>query len=367
MKKATALSALIRRWQSIIILMLTIGFVTTPAMAILSDKAGQIQGQAPAVTGNVQVLFPDGETVLTDNAVLELNQILNQFRVSSSTAGLVLQDADGDTGLAALVDIEHANLSWKYNGTALTSAQLAASFRDNFAGQTLTLDVSAPVTVSSKTGLPTTAEPRLLTKSYTLTVASEFSGISVNGHTFGMTEGFPSTGFTGARFALNVRGVASDYAWDNGGSSWVTVDDSGNVAFTDKGNSTPVTITATPKGGGAPLTYTFSVNTWFINNGSTGMSWSDASNWCTAQGLTQPTKDDMTLGTNVRGIGSLWSEWGRMGKYSGSDFVNDYYWTSELEGVFNKIVFYYVVHLYDGDVDGGQNSSITEAVCRQGI
>ncbi|MEX2954835.1 hypothetical protein AB4K01_26960, partial [Serratia fonticola] len=255
-----------------LLFILLIELLATPAMAILSDKAGQIQGQAPSVMGNLQVLFPDGETVLSDNTMLELNQIPNQFRVSSSTAGLVLQDADGDTGLAALVDIEHAILSWKHDGTALKSAQLAAPFRDNFAGQTLTLDVSAPVTASSKTGLPTTAEPRLLTSNYTLTVASEFTGISVNGHTFGMAEGFPSTGFTGARFTLNVSGQASNYTWDNwdnSGGSWVTVDDSGNVSFTAKGNSTPVTITATPKGGGVPLIYTFSVNTWFINNGST--------------------------------------------------------------------------------------------------
>lgn len=172
MKNTIAIFALIRRWRNEVLLMLIIGLVTTPAMAILSENTGQIQGQAPSVTGNVQVVFPDGETALTDNAMLGLDQIPNQFRVSSSTAGLVLQDADGDTGLAALVDIEHSTLSWKYNGTALTSAQLATPFRVYFAGQTLTLDVSTPVTASSTTGLPTTAEPRLLTHSYTLTVAS---------------------------------------------------------------------------------------------------------------------------------------------------------------------------------------------------
>ncbi|WP_447870675.1 hypothetical protein [Serratia fonticola] len=363
MKKFIATLALIQRWQNVVLLMLTIGMVTTPAIAILSDKAGQIQGQVPSVTGNLQVLLPDGETLLTDNTMLELNQTPNQFSVSSSTEELVLQDADGDTGLAALVDIEHAILSWKYNGTALNPAQLAAPFRDNFAGQTLTLEVSAPVTASSTTGLPTTAEPRLLTSNYTLTVASEFTGISVNGHTFGMTEGFPSTGFTGAKFALSVPGVASDYTWDNGGSSWVTVDDSGNVAFTAKGNSTPVTITATPKGGGAPLTYTFSVNTWFINNGSTRMPWSDASNWCTAQGLTQPTRGDMSMGSAVRGLGSLFSEWGSMGNYSGSGFVNDFYWTSELSSSDNR----HLVLLSNGVVGSDYDTSAYYVACRQGL
>lgn len=53
MKKVIATLALIQRWQNVVLLMLTIGMVTTPAIAILSDKAGQIQGQAPAVTGDV--------------------------------------------------------------------------------------------------------------------------------------------------------------------------------------------------------------------------------------------------------------------------------------------------------------------------
>ncbi|WP_447870673.1 hypothetical protein [Serratia fonticola] len=351
-----------------LLFILLIGLLATPAMAILSDKAGQIQGQAPSVTGNVQVVFPDGETILSDNTMLALNQIPNQFRVSSSTADLVLQDADGDAGLAALVNIEHATLSWKYNGAALTSAQLAAPFRDNFAGQTLTLDVSAPVTASSTTGLPTTAEPRLLTSRYTLTVASEFTGISVNGHTFGMTEGFPSTGFTGAKFGLNVPGQASNYTWDNGGSSWVTVDDSGNVAFTAKGNSTPVTITATPKAGGASLTYTytFTVGSWFINNGYNGFgSWSDTVAWCTKQGLNLPTINDMTMGTGVRGMGSLFSEWGSMDKYREAWFGLNSYWTSDQSGQDDD--GHYAVSMLNGSVRYSLSNIYHYMTCPQSL
>ncbi|MBL5829438.1 hypothetical protein JBO46_25395, partial [Serratia fonticola] len=197
----------------------------------------------------------------------------------------------------------------------------------------------------------------------TFNVVPAFTGVSVNGHTFGMAEGFPSTGFTGAKFALSMSGVASDYIWDNGGSSWVTVDDSGNVAFTAKGNSTPVTITATPKGGGAPLTYTFSVNTWFINNGSTYMPWSDASNWCAAQGLTQPTRGDMTMGGNIRRMDSLFSEWGRMDNYSGSGFVYNYYGTSEQ----NSSDYHYYVHLGNGVVNSYNDTYLSYVVCRQGL
>ncbi|MBL5829841.1 Ig-like domain-containing protein, partial [Serratia fonticola] len=360
MKKFIATLALIQRWQNGVLLMLTIGMVTTPAMAILSDKAGQIQGQVPSVTGNLQVLFPDGETLLPDNTMLELNQIPNQFRVSSSTEGLVLQDADGDTGLAALVDIEHAILSWKYNGTALNPAQLAAPFRDNFAGQTLTLEISAPVTASSTTGLPTTAEPKHLTSRYTLTVASEFTGISANGHTFGMAEGFPSTGFTGATFTLNMSGAASDYAWTSS-ASWSSVDSNGQVTFTTQGNSSPVTITATPTTGGTPLTYSFTVRNWFINNGTEQMSWDQASTWCSNQQHKLPSTAAVTLGSRLRSGGSLWSEWGDMSKYSGSGFNGTYYSTAEVSG--NST---YWVNLRDGSSSSSVNAT-TYVICQPGV
>ncbi|EOZ1715478.1 Ig-like domain-containing protein [Yersinia enterocolitica] len=170
MRKTTTIPTLVRHWLNGIFLALFVGLVTTPAVAILSEKTGQIQGQAPTVTGRLQVLYPDGETVVADNAILGGDQIPNQFVVSSSTTYLVLQDTDDDSGLSAWVDTDHATLSWKHDGTELTPDQLAASFGSNFAGQALTLVVSAPVTVSSVTGLPTTAVPQILTSSYTLSV-----------------------------------------------------------------------------------------------------------------------------------------------------------------------------------------------------
>ncbi|MFV8988337.1 beta strand repeat-containing protein, partial [Serratia fonticola] len=170
MRNTTAIFELTRRWLNGVLLMLFIGAVTLPAVAVLSDKTGQIQGQAPTVTGSLQVLYPDGETVLADNATLGVNQIPSQFSVSSSFEGLILQDTDGDAGLTALVDTEHATQRWKHDGAELTSAQLAAPFGDYFLGQTLTLEVSAPVTASSVSGLPTTAEPQIITSTYSVAV-----------------------------------------------------------------------------------------------------------------------------------------------------------------------------------------------------
>ncbi|AHM74682.1 hypothetical protein [Yersinia hibernica] len=343
-----------------LLLVLFLGFLAAPAVGILSDNTGQIEGQAPTVTGNLQVLLPDGKTELVDNAMLGVNQIPGQFRVSSSTEGLELQDADGDAGLSAVIDTQSATLTWKLDGTELTSAQLSAPFGDDFLGQTLTLDVSAPVTASSESGKPTMAEPQIFTRSYTLLVPV-FTGVYVNAklthlsHTFAIDAGFPSTGFTGASFTLNISGLASDYIWSSSNTSWVTVDNLGNVTFTGQGDSSPVTITATPKVGGRPQSYTFTLSDWFTLNEDVMQDWSNAANWCTDQGMSQPTVLQFTLGINIRGMGSLWSEWGgQVERGEGSRF-----WSSEVSGT-NA---HYAVVKGNGNVYSSNNTNIYNALC----
>ncbi|HDL6960680.1 TPA: hypothetical protein PXM37_004361, partial [Yersinia enterocolitica] len=187
----------------------------------------------------------------------------------------------------------------------------------------------------------------------------------VNGHTFAVDAGFPHTGFTGAEFTLNAPGPASDYTWSSS-STWATVDGAGKVRFTQKGNAAPVTITATPTAGGDLLSYTFTVTDWFIHNGSTLMNWRDAANWCTSQGATQPTvaKLKLSLDQNTRGVGSLWSEWGRMDNYhSSSGFYSDIYWSSESHSTDT----YYSVYLYNGDNFSGYESINNAVVCLQSL
>lgn len=369
LKKAATILSLKSRFLNWVLLTLFTGSVTTPAIAILSDISGQIQGKAPTVTGRVQVLFPDGDTVLADNAMLEPNQIPNQFKVSSLTDSLVLQDADGDIGLDAWLDTDSAIMTWKHDGTTLTSAQLAAPFGDNFAGRTLTLGIYAPATASSITGFPRVNRQFLVSR-YTLNVASVFTGVSVNDHTFDVAEGFPKTGFIGAWFMLSTPVAASSYIWDNGDSSWVTVNDSGRVSFTARGNSTPVTITATPKTGGVPLIYAFSVNTWFIIDPSAAVNWNSASKLCTDQGLTLPSRVDVTFSDQEnklpeRKIGRLWSEWGRVATYPSSGLVPTDYWMSDPTEFLDK---HTVVDMYDGFVSPTNTTTNSHRVmCLQGI
>ena len=171
-----------------------------------------------------------------------------------------------------------------------------------------------------------------------------FEDISVNGFTFAVDAGFPTTGFPGAEFTLNTPSAPSDYTWSSD-VTWVSVDNGGNVSFTSEGHSapitklTPVTITAIPISGGTPLVYTFSLRTWFFVNtrsknpyNGPGLSVLD---WCQSHDPLNPTwyrvprETDLSLGANVRQVGALYAEWGAADYF----IVNDYYlgsryWTS---------------------------------------
>ncbi|PNK82396.1 hypothetical protein CEQ31_026610 [Serratia odorifera] len=66
-------------------------------------------------------------------------------------------------------------------------------------------------------------------------VAGSIAGIQVNGHRFDADAGFPSTGFNGAKFTLEVKeGKAADYTWSSS-ALWVSVNDNGEVSFTGQG------------------------------------------------------------------------------------------------------------------------------------
>ncbi|HHJ3135860.1 inverse autotransporter beta domain-containing protein [Citrobacter meridianamericanus] len=206
-----------------------------------------------------------------------------------------------------------------------------------------------------------------LSASITLTTP-EFAGVSVNGTTFGLREEVPTTGFTGAEFTLTLsEGAASDYDWKSSASSWSPVDSRGKVRFISKGDASPVTITATPKEGGTPMTYTFSVGSWFTNSGSATMEIDKAYVYCSASGTQVPNLAQLTKGKDQRGAGSLWSEWGSMGNYPGSGFMDVFYWTSSIEATGAADIRHYVVNLEDGFsiVDLGGISIF--ALCSQGL
>ncbi|EFU5825523.1 hypothetical protein GL658_00425 [Shigella sonnei] len=167
--------------------------------------------------------------------------------------------------------------------------------------------------------------------------------ISVNGYKFDAEAGFPKTGFKGAEFTLQLsrNGDVSDYTWKSD-ASWVSVTD-GVVKFTDQGNGNKVTITGTPKNGDEEaISFNFTLEAWFINNGTTTSGdsssgdWSDAEAFCNQSGsgynlptVAQVTNADKERGNPTRAVGNLWSEWGDLTTYSSSGFGIRIYLTSE--------------------------------------
>ncbi|MBN5226943.1 invasin, partial [Serratia ureilytica] len=187
--------------------------------------------------------------------------------------------------------------------------------------------------------------------------------VIVNGHRFPVSAGFPSTGFSGATFTLELKyASASDFKWA-ANASWVNVND-GVVSFTGQGTSSSVTITATPKTGGNAITYTFNLKKWFTNMGYQTMVWERANMTCSL-----PKTDELTNGMKngdlpSRAIGSLWSEWGDMANYPGSRFTTQtFYWASEKDGS----IYHRLIGLNNGRVGSDYDFNTYLVVCRQDL
>ncbi|WP_284473514.1 invasin domain 3-containing protein [Serratia symbiotica] len=162
---------------------------------------------------------------------------------------------------------------------------------------------------------------------YTITINGYLKDIAVNGYTFNKDAGFPTTGFKGAKFTLELNdgNQAPNYTWASD-TSWVTVND-GVVAFTNTGTGKKVTITGTPKSGkGNVITYNFTLNSWFINDKEIEMTWADAKRYCSSQsGYSLATVQQLNGNPDHRRgnrgvMGGLWGEWGDLTNYSGADF-----------------------------------------------
>ena len=200
-----------------------------------------------------------------------------------------------------------------------------------------------------------------------------------NPYTFGAGSGFPTTGFAGATFTVTgLPGgtTAADYTWaaqhqGGGNVSWLSLDQAGVVTF----NSTPsssekrVEVIATPKAGGQPLGYQFTLNSWFIHSGTTFlMDWSGANTFCSSQsGYSLPTVAQVTneSGTGAydptRVVGNLWSEWGSVRNYSAAGFSGYSYWMLD-QGSSGEHYSVYVVGGYAGLND---DSYPYYVMCRQ--
>ncbi|EBV5419051.1 invasin [Salmonella enterica subsp. enterica serovar Saintpaul] len=288
---------------------------------------------------------------------------------SDMTVTVTLKDSSqnpltGDAGLLtdSTITVPNAMLktgsSWKDNGDGTYTATYIAS--------TVSSGNQAALKLAGWAG-------NRASQKYDITAIPELNGITVNGNTFAKDSGFPTTGFIGATFTLKLTtGSLSDYTWTSD-ASWVSVTD-GTVKFTGTGTGDKVTITGTPTSGqGDNITYSFTLNRWFISDDS-GDTFSDAESYCASQsGYSQPMvsqltndswRDNSGSHTQTRTIGSLWSEWGDVSNYSNSGIASpdETYWSGELRS--NTGIHYYP-NLNTGDNLGNAPDVSAAAICQK--
>ncbi|GCN76235.1 inverse autotransporter adhesin IatC [Escherichia coli] len=166
--------------------------------------------------------------------------------------------------------------------------------------------------------------------SYTILPFVEVESLSVNGAKFRAADGFPKTGFDGAKFTLilthNMKNT--DYNWTSG-IQGIQVDSNGMVTLEFIINK-EVTITGTPKSNkGNKVPYKFSLQKWFIPQGIIQESWSEMNSYCIGNGYILPSSTDLvgssTSGAVPRKVGSLWGEYGNLTSYDGI-FRAEHYW-----------------------------------------
>ncbi|UCQ10320.1 Ig-like domain-containing protein [Edwardsiella tarda] len=263
---------------------------------------------------------------------------------------IVTQDnakADGNAQNAVRARVTDANgnplanqtVQFSADNGATLSVQQAASDADGYVTVTLTSLTDGPSHVSAT--LSNNNQASVIT---TFAPYDVLTGVLVNGKIFTVNEGFPSTGFIGAKFQLQINNDTarnSAYTWSSSAPGWVSISPTGEVQLTtEPATRQPVTLTATAKDGGDTLTYHFDIRDWFISAGAWNyMSADDADAWCSTQGngyqvpsYTRVTNTTFNLSPGYRDIGGLWTEWGAMASYPASGLPSDQTWSKELRG-----------------------------------
>ncbi|HBB9949788.1 TPA: inverse autotransporter adhesin EaeX/Air [Escherichia coli] len=176
--------------------------------------------------------------------------------------------------------------------------------------------------------------------SYTILPFVEVELLSVNGVKFRAADGFPETGFDGAKFTLllthNMKNT--DYNW-TAGIYGINVDSNGEVTLSVLIRS-EVTITGKPKNGkGNDVVFKFKIKKWFTSLGATSSNTWDIINTSCSYGQ-MPSSLELAQrpsgGVVPRKVGTLWGEYGNLKTY-GNAFSGTDYWTStQLMGVHEK-------------------------------
>ncbi len=268
------------------------------------------------------------DTVFTAGPLATLTLVTmvdNAFADNSATNTVqaTLKDATGNPIVGEVVAFAASN------GATITATDGGVSNANGIVLATLTNGAAGVSTVTA------TIETLTATTETTF-IAMKNLDVTVGDTTFDGDAGFPTTGFVGAAFKVNSGGDNSLYDWSSSAPALVSVSGEGVVTFNAVfPTGTPaITISATPKGGGSPLSYSFRVNQWFINNNGVALNRADAATYCANAGYTTVSSSQVTnaivwrIGT--RAMGNLWSEWGDFNNYNVPGWEPaEFFWLSD--------------------------------------
>lgn len=328
-------------WRTGILVAVFICDLGGPAIAVLSDETGTIEGREPTASGYLTIRMPSGGAALVDNAEVSLLAKPNEFTLGGLTSGLTVSDSDGDTPLSMALTSSGVSWVWRGpSGTPLTPEQFTQPFRTNFAnGDILTVEASADVDSTSESGTPNVGTATYASSIYRVKMKTPTPMIYANGELFALNSGFPTTGFSSAVFRFYMNGTNnahnSNYTYTSSNPEWLWVGPSDGIVTltrspTSETKTASITITDN-EGYEAPIVYTIAVNNWFINNGLSTTAPYNSAYACTSKGSEYmvPPIDRVSSGAFVRAPqGSLWAEWGRldMAYYGAGWSASKQYW-----------------------------------------
>lgn len=340
-----------------------------------TDSNGQVQvtlTDTVAETVTITAALSNGKTESAQAAFIT-------YVVTTLTTSATSVKADGSTAatLTAMVKdnsgtiVSDVPVSFSVTGSATLSAATANTNGSGQAQVTLTDSTGETVTVTAKAKDNNSDSGK--TQNVTF-VASSITGVAAQGtsYVFSPDSGFPKTGYAGAQFYLLVNGNDQenlDYTWSSN-QSWVTIDKDAIATMhasssqtTDDSpalSSRTVTITGTPKKGGAALTYTFTLEKWYRVS-LEAIVWAhkrnDARSSCLGRGTIE-SASDMSDG-KVSVVGKLFGEWRETPslKYS-------FFWDAETTTAFDagedQVAFIYAT----GEASSSLYPSASFTMCR---
>lgn len=276
--------------NTVILLLLNLLQVSS-AMAKVDTTKDPVIGHAPEIT-----------SVVFDHMIPVAGDVI--------TATVVATDPDGDT----ILPLEY---QWMLNGQNINGATSSSYLiKSTDAGEKLSLVIKSS-TDENLTEPSQTVFTSDKLQVFTVQSMPIASTLSVKNMEFTIKSGFPSTGYLGAEFYVQINGTRNqnrDYVWHSD-QPWVVVDNNGKIRFESAPTSgtNSVTITATSNSGGRILTWSFTVDKWFVV-AANDSDWLTGKSLCLGKGMRMSLISELTNASpftdGSQGVGGLFSEWG---------------------------------------------------------